>query len=533
MPRLLVTGELTLATGYAQSSGSGVSERQFAPWTLTGNITLATRSGWVVPVGIVGRSRSDGYGQTTNQIGVSPQYRNWLTLHGGYCSVYFSPLTLAGSPFLGTGVELNRGLLRVGAIYGQFSRAVEANQTDQVSSFRRTGYGLRAGIGGAQNYLDVILLNVADDPHSIRTNEETGLTPAENRALGVSGRLRLRKTLYVEFDAAGSAYTSDVRTAMATSAKADGSGRFYVNLLSKLTPLRVSTQLRTALQTALTYKMGLLAMKLDYKRIEPDYQTMGTYYVQNDIERLTATPSVRCFNKRLMLRGSVGFQHNNLLGQKKNRTDRLTHSFNASYTTDDNLTTLDLTYSNYGLSQRAGYRPLNDTTRLAQTTRTLSANGFRMWMGETRMQTLTASAMYQELCDLNPFTANFSQNQNWYYSVSYGYRHLTTGLDVNLSYAYSLTKATDTRSVYTGPSVSMHQKLLKNRFSLDLGGSFLSNRENGTELNQTGTVLNGSAGIAYQPTPVHRLSFNWTVSCIRGLQSGSSQQGEFQYSVSF
>lgn len=178
-PAVLLTGELALSTGFYTTHGPETTRDQVTPWDLNGNLTLNTRSGWTVPVQLVGSSQNNRYSQPYNQVGVSPRYKHWLTLHGGYRNVVFSPLTLAGHTFLGAGVELNPGLLRVGAVVGQFNRAVDAQNTqpDRVATFRRTSYSAKVGVGNERNYLDLILLRVADDVHSLRTDSLTALLP--------------------------------------------------------------------------------------------------------------------------------------------------------------------------------------------------------------------------------------------------------------------------------------------------------------------------------------------------------------------
>jgi len=144
---------------------------------------------------LVWSSQNNRYRQPYNQVGVSPRYKTWLTLHGGYRNVVFSPLTLAGHTFLGAGAELNPGLLRVGMIVGKFNRAINANYADpdRVATFGRSGYSAKVGVGNQRNYLDLILLRVADDVYSIQADSLSRTTPAENVVLGVSGRLQLHK----------------------------------------------------------------------------------------------------------------------------------------------------------------------------------------------------------------------------------------------------------------------------------------------------------------------------------------------------
>ncbi|HEY0109211.1 MAG TPA: hypothetical protein VGB67_06245, partial [Fibrella sp.] len=164
-PAIQLAGEVTLSTGFYAMTGLEAPRAQAMPWSLSGNLTINTRSGWNVPVRLVWSSQNNQYRQPYNQLGASPRYKDWLTLHAGYRNIVFSPLTLAGHTFLGVGLELNPGLLRVGAIVGKFNRAIDASYADpdQVATFLRTGYSIKLGVGNQQNYLDLIVLRVADD----------------------------------------------------------------------------------------------------------------------------------------------------------------------------------------------------------------------------------------------------------------------------------------------------------------------------------------------------------------------------------
>jgi hypothetical protein len=534
-PAAHVTGDISLSTGFYAIRGLGANQSQVMPWGLTGNLTLITRAGWVVPVQGMWSSETNQYGQPYNQVGVSPRFRNWLTLHGGYRNVVFSPLTLAGHTFLGAGIELNPGMLRVGAVMGKFNRAIEANYADpnRVATFRRTGYSAKVGLGNARSYLDLILLRVADDAQSLRSDSLPPIAPAENVVAGLSGRFQFSKKLYVEIDAAGSAYTRDVRAdTVATTTNPDE--RFhYLAWMKNLFTARQSTQIYTAVQASLSYRSKYANLKIQYKRIEPNYKSMGAYYFQHDLERFTAAPSVRLFNRRLDLRSSVGWQHDNLLNQKKTRTDRLIGSASASYSSNKNLT-LDVTVSNYGITQRAGYRPLNDTARVVQNNQTLSGNVFKLWAGKAMTHTITGSATYQELQDLNPFTAALNQNQNWNYTVSYAWQHLTANLDINLGYSYTLTKAADLSSEFAGPSVEIGKRLLTdNKLNLLLSVGYLKSRETLTDLTLDGIVINTALTVNYQLTPVHRLAVNWTNALNQTGQAYHQQQGRIEYSFVF
>ena len=535
-PALTITGDINLAKSVYAMRGQEGTAVQHSPWSLTGSMILVTRAGWVIPVQAVWSSPTSGYGQSYNSIGVSPRYKNWLTLHGGYRNLDFSPFTLAGHTVLGVGAELNSGLLRVGLMAGQFNKAVEATATDpdRVAVFRRMGYCAKVGVGNDRTYLDVILLNAADDARSIRPDTGNDLTPAHNLVLGLSGRIRTSKKIMVELDAAGSAYTSDTRAEALSAIPADS--RLHainsLNGVKKLIPVNASTSIRTAVQASLNYRLNWADLRLRYQRVEPGYQSMGAYYMQTDIERITVAPTIRLFKSRLQFRSSVGWQHDNLTNQKRTRTDRVIGSVSVSYTTDNNLT-LDLSVSNYGVTQRAGYRPLNDTTRVAQNNRTLSGNVFKSWIGQHQLHSLNGSATYQELQDLNPFAADNRHSRNWNYAVSYTLQNTEAGLDLNLGYSCTDSRSTELSFLFHGPTVSVQKKLFSSKLSVLMMVSYLRSKETLTGETQRGFSTSNTITLDYQLTPVHRLSISGTDNRNQGGQSYRQQQATVQYTVSF
>jgi len=210
---MTLTGDIDLTKSFYVLRGQEGSSVQNTPWYLTGSLILAMRAGWTIPLQSVWTSPTSGYGQAYNAIGVSPRYKNWLTLHGGYRNLEFSPFTLSGYTVLDAGFELSPGRLRVGVMAGRFNKTIKPNATDpdRVASFRRMGYCAKVGAGNDRTYLDVILLNAGDDTNSIPPDSTGYLIPTQNVVLSPSGRIRTSKKLTVELDAAGSAYTSDTR----------------------------------------------------------------------------------------------------------------------------------------------------------------------------------------------------------------------------------------------------------------------------------------------------------------------------------
>lgn len=532
-----ISGGLNAYAGFYQASG--ISPRnQPAPLGISGAVTLSLPGGISLPFSAVLGNQGSSVRQPFNQFGVSPTYK-WVTLHGGYRNINFSPFTLAGHTFLGGGVELNPGLLRLGLVYGRFNQAISSTIVDPnvLPSYSRAGYALKLGVGKANSYFDVVLLKASDDSTSIGSVVPTAsqlIKPAENLVVGISSKLRVLEKISIELDASASAYTRDTR---ASVVEAEAKNKWFRALESLFTP-RLSTQLTQAVQAGVGYQDGWGGIKLQYKRIDPNYQTMGAYYFQSDIESYTLSPSLNLMAGKLRLLGSYGVQFDNLQDNKAARTGRKIGSLTVSYNPGVKFG-LDLVFSNYGISQRAGIRPLIDTLRLAQNNLSATLNTRYLIQDENISHVITFSATHQQLSDLNATTAASTENSNQNLNLGYYHQQTQTGWGLNAMMSYTqstLPKATAALAGNTlrfwGPTVGMSQAFLKKKLNTSLNGSYLLNQQMG----QTGKVISVSATGAYKLARRQNLnaSLNYLFSDT-GIQNQQFNElrGNIGYGISF
>jgi hypothetical protein len=100
---------------------------------------------------------------------------------------------------LGVSVEINPGLFRFGAVYGNFRREVASDSTnlDAVPAYKRKGYSFKIGVGNQENYFDFILFKAKDDTLSAPGfTVEDNVLPAENLVVGVSSRISTKSKLF-------------------------------------------------------------------------------------------------------------------------------------------------------------------------------------------------------------------------------------------------------------------------------------------------------------------------------------------------
>lgn len=493
-----VSGSLNAYAGFYRANGLE-NRNQPSPFGLNGSVTVSLPGGIALPFSIVLGNQGNSFRQPFNQFGVSPTYK-WATLHAGYRNVSFSPFTLAGHTFLGGGFELNPGKLRLGAVYGRFNKAISSNlaEPDILPSYQRTGYALKLGYGKPNNYVDLLMLRAKDDSSSIFSVPQSAIqtvTPAENLVVGVTSRQLIFKHWIVELDAAVSAYTHDVRSTLVSAEGSNAVTRFF----GRMYAARISTQLTQATQAAVGYRAKNAGIKFQYKRIDPNFQTMGAYYFQSDIESYALAPNLTVLNGKLRLSGSYGVQFDNLAKNKNARTGRSIGSLIVSYNPATQFG-LDLQLSNYGISQQAGLRPIIDTVRLAQNNFSATINSRYTLQNQDAVNLFTFSATRQQLSDLNQHTAVFTNNTNSNLNLGYFYQRVKTGLGANLLLSYTQANlAMGIQTSFYGPTLGLTQSFLTNKLSTALNGSYLINQQkNPTGESLSGQIINASANAGYQ-----------------------------------
>lgn len=493
-----VSGGLNAYAGFYTASGIE-TRNQTSPFGLSGSVTVALPGGISLPFSAVLGNQGNSFRQPFNQFGVSPTYK-WATVHAGYRNVSFSPFTLAGHTFLGGGVELNPGKLRLGAVYGRFNKAISTNLTepDIIPAYQRAGYAVKVGYGTSGNYVDLIMLRAKDDSASIASAPQSvtqTVTPAENMVVGLTTRLLIVKHITVEFDGALSAYTRDVRS---TEIAAEGSNPL-VRFFGKLFTPRLSTQLTQATQAAIGYRAKNAGIKLQYKRIDPNFQTMGAYYFQSDIESYAIAPNLTLIEGKLRLSGSYGIQYDNIANNKNARTGRTIGSLVVSYNPATAFG-IDVQLSNYGISQQAGLRPIIDTLKLAQNNFSATVNTRYTLQNEEVVNLFTFSATRQQLSDLNQRTATVTNNTNTNLNLGYFYQHVKNGLGGNLLLSYTQADLSQGMSTkFYGPTLGLTKNFMANKLSTSANASYLVNQQPdiaGQTLN--GQVINASANAGYQ-----------------------------------
>lgn len=427
-----VSGSLWMQTGFYDVSGIPARTNNFI-WSMGAQLN-ANLYGVSLPFAFtIGQFGNQFSRPVFGQIGVSPRYK-WATGHIGHRNMFFSPYTLAGHTFLGGGIELNPGKFRFAAMAGKF-RSATTDQPNLVSilpTYQRWGYGMKVGVGSANNFVDLIVFRGKDDPITLPDSVNL-VAPAENMVVGLSSRFQLAGPLSFYLDIAGSAYTRDQRSRVFEGDSLSIDNYIPENLF---TP-RYSSRINFAGKAGLRYSLSKFQLALEYERIDPEYESMGAFFFMNDLENISVVPAFMLWEGRVNLQGSIGIQRNNLLGNRGESTRRFISNSALNYANPGSPFGFSASYSNFSINQTNGQLELSDTIRLTMVTNNLNVSPYWTWSDSILARSVVFSANYQSLNDRNPFTREFTDMNTLFFTGMYNWTRLGNGLGLSLGANYN------------------------------------------------------------------------------------------------
>lgn len=396
---------------------SGIKERAQPVSVVFNTQMLFDFYGVEIPLALTVSDKHSAYSQPFNQFGLSPRYK-WITLHLGYRNLNFSGFTLAGHTIAGAGIELNPGKLRFAFIQGRFMRQTPGNPvftTDSLPTYTRKGFALKLGAGDAHTFFDLIVLRISDDSTSLVQPDTSAIrTPEQNLVVGFNSRVSISRYLSWENEMAYSLYTTN----MSARIPGEVGENSWVKALTRLVVINQSSEHYGAIRSAFQFKTRNLGLKLEFRRIAPHYRSMGAYFINNDLQNLTVSPSFGLFKRKIMVSGSLGLQQDNLSNHKKATTLRTIGGLNLSVNPIRQFG-LDVSYNNYSINQRAGRMLLNDSLKIVQATRNLTLAPRLIFYGNRYSHLVSAVYVVSAFHDLNSHTAAFTEYNSRMVQLSY------------------------------------------------------------------------------------------------------------------
>jgi hypothetical protein len=411
--------------------------------------------------------------QPFNRFGISPKYKS-ITGHFGHRSMTFSEYTLAGSMFLGAGVEVTPqdGFVRISAMYGQLAKAVErtaqAGLVFAKPTFQRLGYGIKLGLGKKKNMVDLILFKGKDDPNSIAVTEDLEVTPEENLVGAIHSKHEVSGRVAVELEYAYSLFTRDVRTTGTSSENYS----FFNNLGGLFKP-NMSSEFNKALTTTVNYNGERYQANVKYRNVDPGYRTLGSSFLNNGLKDITGGVSTSVLQQKINISTNAGFQKTT----SENSMVRVIYTVNVTYNSSKRIT-LNTSYSNFSTTTRQTQIQrdvLIDTLEYFQVTRNAAVNlNYKLGNGQNeRALLLTANA--QDATDSD-------NNASTFYTLTVGHQMKINGdwqFVANGSYNKNVAQGFTNTSI--GPSINVNKAFNEGRVRSALNIAMLNSYANGSK----------------------------------------------------
>ena len=492
------------------------ARRQPFTWMVSGAPTL-TVLGVQMPFQLLLGNFENRFYQPFNQYGISPRYK-WLTVHAGYRNVNFSPYTLAGFRMLGGGFEINTAYradgpktgLRFGAMYGRLNRSTALDSAQfanplafrPLPSYTRMAYAFKLGVGHDEGFFDMSYLHGWDVERSLNSSQRDSIAPQRNTAVGFSWRKDLyrkdKRRIFWRTDIGLSAYTLDDRQDFRD---VSSEPNIVQDLVNGWLSAKISTQFLSAGETSLQYQAPKGGLALSYKRVDPEYRSMGAYFFQNDIEQWTITPSARLDSGRVSIIGNLGIQRDNIAGQRLVTSDRLIGNLNVNWNPNQKFG-VNANWSNFGVTQNPT-RVSPDAELFKQVSNSYTLVPYLNLITDKFVRSIQFVAVYQSL-NSPVQSINAAPDQNtlvgaFVYSHTWIARSITTTTSLN----YNNTQLPQGGVGSVGAGAGFGFPVLKRKLQLGLNGMYNRNHFNG---DPNGYTLNGMADVGLNVTRRSRLS---------------------------
>ncbi len=529
-----LTGGLRLQTQLYQVSGIDPRQQPFYG-ALSGSPTLHLY-GIQIPFFVLLSNQERRFQQPFNQLGITPFYK-WAKAYLGYNQMRFSPYTLAGRRFLGAGVELNPGKFRLGFVQGRFQRAIAESAPTQpvgpsflsaipIPAYDRKGYAAKLGFGSVHNYFDLSMLYAQDDP-LIPVSDS--IKAQENLALGMGFQFRFFSFLTWKTEAGLSAFTRNLESELIPLPEFP-----FSDQVENLFPARFSTQIRTAIESSLAMESKYMGLKLQYKRIDKDYRSMGAFYFLTDIEEWSLAPNLNLAKNRLRVNGTIGIQQDNLNKSKAQTTRRLIGSGQLSWQPSA-VFGMNVQYANYGLSQNPVARSISDTTRLEQVNQNLTIIPHWSFVKPHKVQTISLVLGYHALSDQSTGITYTAELTSLFATANYHIHFPQNGWGIQLGLNEQRVQLSQGSTESRGGNVGFSKSSANGKLALNSQYAYYLNR---FEQSANGSTQNIRLGFSWKLAKNHSVQLQLRQLIHQAPQGGASpsfneSQGTFSYQFQF
>lgn len=497
---LIITGAVgTQNTYYHSSIGDGYASPLSNMVFLNLNISVY---GISMPFSLYYSNDNLDFNYPHISFNLNPRYKNW-TGYIGRGSMAYSSYVMDMS-FNGIGVEYDDGKRwRFGAFYGQLRNAINDDPSDPAArnpQYKRLGWGFKMGYGDAANYIDLYLLRAYDRLNSIDEQWQQYIAPQENIVLGLKGNVQPVKFLNITANAAASLFSTDTRADKVDNKTADR--------WSTVFDTRYSSMARFAGDISATLSLQGINASVFYRMIQPDYLSLGTYYMSNNYQALGINLSTTLLNN-VSLAATFSGQSDNLTDRQLYTTRGYVYSAMAATRIGHNYN-LTASYSGYTQSQGDGTAKVNDTTKVDRIMQSFSLTPSASFDSDTYSHTVSLTGSITDNKDRNKFATGESDVTSWALGLGYSLGVKPWDTDFMLNLSHQVSDGYQTTYTSNLASLGASRSFLKEK-ELSLGAT-LSLCYNKIKDQSKSLSMGGDLSVGYTLNKVHVFSLTAGVS---------------------
>ena len=447
---LIISGAVGTQNTYRYSSGSNGFGSPLSN-VIYANLNISLY-GFNMPFSLYYSNDDLNFNHPQLSFNISPTYKNW-TGYFGQSSMSMSNYVMNMS-FNGVGLEYSSEKYRAGIFYGRLRNAINADPTDQFArtpQYKRMGWGFKVGYGSGRNYIDLYLLNAYDCENSIDEQWRKQINPQENIVVGIKGCVTPFKWLSLTANAATSVFNTDKHAPDAP----------VTTDFDKVFDVKYSTLMRFAGDISANINIKGVNTSISYRMVQPDYTSLGTYYMSNNYHSLGITFGTSLFNK-ISLSGTFSGQADNLTKKQLYTTYGYVYAANAS-TRIGNHFSIMAGYNGYMQTQVDGTCVVNDTTRVHRQMASYSITPAFNYESECLGHNISLSANLTENKDLNKFATGESDVKTKALGLYYNISVKPIETDFSLTFSHQQSEGFNSKYISKIASLGTSHSFLKDK----------------------------------------------------------------------
>ncbi len=460
---LIISGAIGTRNTYSYSSdGMGASSPLNS--TIYANLNISIY-GFNMPFSLIYSNDNLSFSYPQLSFNLTPVYKNW-TGHFGLSTMSMSSYVMNMS-FNGVGLEYKSNRMRAGIFYGRLRNAINDDPSDPYArspQYKRMGWGMKVGYGTNKNYVDLYMLRAYDCLNSLDEAWQSQIRPQENIVVGLKGCVTPFNWMSFTVNAAASVFSKDTEAPQIPT----------TTDFDKIFDTRYSTLMRFAGDASLNFMFRGFNASISYRLVQPDYNSLGTYYMANNYHSVAITANTILFNK-LSLSATFSGQADNLTKQQAYTTCGYVYGAYAGMRLGNHFN-ITAGYNGYLQNQRNGSCIINDTIRVNRLMSSISITPSFNYETEVLGHSANISLNYTSNKDLNKFSNKESDVQTSALGAFYLLDVKPWKTDISLSASLQQSKGYGTTYMSDVASVCISRSFLKDEnLHLSLTGSLCYN----------------------------------------------------------